>query len=133
VGRHADKQSTTGFHGTTNFSNVMGKRKTLRMTYAHYGSFVTQPGRRDEVVALLTRPGDLKDELGCLLYEVGVDSEHPDVVFVIELWRSAADHQASLQLDSVKAAIAEAMPMFTGEMTGQGFDVMGSPLRSDTD
>ncbi|MDZ8275699.1 putative quinol monooxygenase [Microbacterium aquimaris] len=98
------------------------------MTFANVGSLGVQPGRRDEVVAILTRrSADLADA-GCLLYEVGVNDDEPDTVYVVELWESADAHRASLQLPSVKAAIAEAMPMLSGQMGGFRFDVLGSPL-----
>jgi len=97
------------------------------MTYARYGTLGTTPGHRDDLVAILTRRAD--DMTGCLAYEVGVTDTDPDTVFVVELWESASAHAASLTLESVRAAIAEAMPLLSGEMGGQGFDVVGSPLR----
>jgi quinol monooxygenase YgiN len=100
------------------------------MTFASAGSLGVKPGYRDAVVALLTRPNhDMAESAGCLLYEVGVNDDQPDTVFVIELWTSAEAHQASLHLASVKAAIAEAMPMLSGETSGTRFSVVGSPLR----
>ncbi|WP_374928240.1 putative quinol monooxygenase [Kytococcus sedentarius] len=99
------------------------------MTFANVGTLGVQPGRRDEVVAILTRRNPELEEAGCLLYEVGVHDEHPDTVFVTELWTDAEAHQASLELDSVRAAIAEAMPLLSGEMGGSQFSVVGSPLR----
>ena len=66
---------------------------------------------------------------GCLLYEVGTDQDEPGTVFVAELWESEDAHRASLQLPSVQAAIAEAMPILSGEMGGFRFQVAGSPLR----
>ena len=98
------------------------------MTFANVGSLGVQPGRRDEVVAILTRRSDDLADAGCLLYEVGVNDDEPDTVYVVELWESADAHRASLQLPSVKAAIAEAMPMLSGQMGGFRFDVLGSPL-----
>lgn len=100
------------------------------MTFANVGTLGTKPGHRDEVVAILTRHNPQLAEAGCLQYEVGVDDEHPDTVFVAELWTSAEAHRASLQLESVQAAIAEAMPLLSGEMGGSRFTVVGSPLRS---
>lgn len=100
------------------------------MTFANVGRLGTKPGRRDELVALLTRPSAELADIGCLLYEVGVSDEVPDTVFVAELWVSADAHRASLALPSVKAAIAEAMPLLSGEMGGDRFDVIGSPLRT---
>lgn len=48
--------------------------------------------------------------------------------FVVELWESAEAHSASLQLESVRAAIAEAMPLLSGKMGGFRFQVAGSPF-----
>ena len=99
------------------------------MTFANVGTLGTRPGRRDELVALLTRRSDLLTEAGCRLYEVGTSEEEPDTVFVVELWDSAEAHRASLELDSVRAAIEEARPMLSGEFGGFRFEVSGSPLR----
>lgn len=98
------------------------------MSFVNVGTLGVKPGRRDELVAILTRPGTELREAGCLRYDVGIDEEHPDTVFVSELWVSAEAHRSSLQLDSVRAAIAEAMPLLSGEMDGFRFEVIGSPL-----
>ncbi len=99
------------------------------MTFANVGSLGTKPGQRDAVVSILLRPKPELRGAGCLLYEVGVNEESPDTVFVCELWESAEAHQGSLQLDSVQAAISEAMPLLSGEMGGTRFTVLGSPIR----
>ena len=99
------------------------------MTFVNVGSLGTLPGKRDELVALLTRPSAELGGIGCLLYEVGVAPDDPDRVFVMELWESAEAHRASLSLPSVQAAIAEARPLLSGEMGGTRFEVVGSPLR----
>ena len=49
---------------------------------------------------------------------------------MVEVWESAEAHAASLQLDTVKGAIAEAMPLLTGEMSGVRFESADSPIRS---
>jgi hypothetical protein len=74
------------------------------MTFANVGSLGTIPGQRDAVVSILLRP-------------------------MAGLWESPEAHRASLQLDSVRAAIAEAMPLLSGDMGGHQFNVLGSPLR----
>ncbi|MBF0671770.1 MAG: antibiotic biosynthesis monooxygenase [Salinibacterium sp.] len=99
------------------------------MTFANVGTLGVKPGKRDEVVAILTRRSSELSEVGCLLYEVGVNDDEPDTVYAAELWTSAEAHRASLRLDSVRAAIAEAMPLLSGEMGGSQFTVVGSPLR----
>lgn len=98
------------------------------MVFANVGSIQVKPGCRDELVAILTRPNSDLADAGCLSYEVGVNDDEPDTVFVTELWESAEAHRASLELASVRAAIAEAMPLLTGEMSGHRFVVQGSPL-----
>jgi len=67
------------------------------------------------------------------MYEVGINEDEPDTVFVAELWESAEAHQKSLQLESVQAAIAEARPLLNGQMGGHQFTVIGSPLRNHRD
>ncbi|OYN86348.1 putative quinol monooxygenase [Parenemella sanctibonifatiensis] len=99
------------------------------MTFANVGTLGVTPGNIDAVVAILTRRNPQLNDAGCLLYEVGTSADSPDTVFVAELWESADAHQASLSLDSVQAAIAEARPYLSGEMSGFRFDVAGSPLR----
>jgi quinol monooxygenase YgiN len=98
------------------------------MTFANVGTLGTQPGRRDEVAAILTRTSSDLGSNGCLLYEVGINEDSPNTVFVMELWESQQAHQDSLELPSVQAAIAEAMPLLNGDMGGNQFDVVGSPL-----
>jgi quinol monooxygenase YgiN len=87
------------------------------------------PGRRDELVALLTARSSVLEEAGCLLYEVGVNNNEADVVFVVELWTSAEAHKASLALPEVRASIDTARPLLSGVFGGFQFDVVGSPLR----
>lgn len=98
------------------------------MTFANVGTLGTLPGKRDEVVAILTRRNQELADAGCLHYEVGTNNEDTDSVFIVGLWESADAHQACLQLDSVRAAIAEAMPLLSGDMGGYRFQVSGSPL-----
>ena len=98
------------------------------MTFANVGTLGVLPGCRDDLVAILTRSNGELAGVGCLRYDVGVSADHPDTVFVSELWVDAQAHAASLGLPSVRAAIEEAMPLLSGEMGGFRFEVMGSPL-----
>ena len=99
------------------------------MVFANAGSLGAVPGKRDELVAHLTRRSSVLEEIGCLAYEVGVNENDPDTVFVIELWESADAHRGSLALPEVQASIAEARPLLSGTFGGFQFDVVGSPLR----
>ncbi|MET0296917.1 MAG: putative quinol monooxygenase [Microbacterium sp.] len=100
------------------------------MTFANVGTLGAVPGKRDELVAHLTRRSDVLGGIGCLLYEVGIDPDSPDTVFVVELWTSADAHRASLGLPEVQQSIASARPLLSGEFGGFRFDVVGSPLRA---
>ncbi len=99
------------------------------MTFANVGTLGSVTGKRDRLVEVLTRRNTELEAAGCLLYEVGVNHEQPDTVFVAELWTSAQAHQQSLELPSVQASILEARPLLSGEMTGLRFEVIGTPLR----
>jgi quinol monooxygenase YgiN len=99
------------------------------VTFANVGALGSVAGKRDLLVEILTRRSADLEGAGCLLYEVGVNDNQPDTVFVAELWESAEAHQRSLQLASVQDAIREARPLLSGEMGGFRFEVIGSPLR----
>ena len=99
------------------------------MTFANAVTLGVLPGRRDLLVEHLTAHNDLLSTLGCRLYEVGVDDEKPDTVYVMELWDSAEAHRASLQQPAVRESIARARAWLSGEFGGFAFDVVGSPLR----
>ena len=99
------------------------------MTFANAGTLGVVPGKRDELVAHLTKRSDTLKQIGCLAYEVGVSDDDLDTVFVMELWESAEAHQSSLALPEVQAAIAAARPLLSGAFGGFRFNVVGSPLR----
>ena len=99
------------------------------MTFANVGTLGALPGKRDELVALLTEHDESLVGAGCQAYEVGVDDAQPDTVFVVELWDSREAHQASLALPAVRAAIDRARPLLDGTFGGHRFDVADSPLR----
>lgn len=95
------------------------------MSFGYIGSMRTTPGHRDEVVAILTSGQDGLRSAGCRLYAVGLDPEDEDKIWISEMWESAQHHADSLQLPETKAAIAAAMPMLTGEFTGQQVEIVG--------
>ncbi|ACG78011.1 conserved hypothetical protein [Phenylobacterium zucineum HLK1] len=80
--------------------------------YGLIGRMRVQPGRRDAVIAILTR--DAAAMPGCLSYIVAKDPADPDSIWITEAWDSAESHRASLKLPSVQAAIAEARPLIAG-------------------
>jgi len=87
------------------------------MSYGYIGSMKTQPGRRDEVVAILISGLDRLKEMGCTEYTVGASVTDEVTIWTSEVWDDKTHHDATLQLPEVKEAIAQAMPMLTGEFT----------------
>jgi quinol monooxygenase YgiN len=95
------------------------------VTYGYIGSMRTRYGHRDEVVAILLSGVDGLRAAGCDLYLVGVPEDDSTVIWVTEVWRSKAHHDASLTLPAAQAAIASAMPLLTGEFTRQELTMVG--------
>ncbi len=83
--------------------------------YGLFGKMVAVAGQRDALLAVL-RDASTPME-GCLLYVVNADPEDADGIWIYEAWRSQADHQASLKLESVQTLIAQARPLIAGMPT----------------
>jgi quinol monooxygenase YgiN len=77
--------------------------------YGLIGSFKAAPDKRSELVAILV--ADSGAMPGCKSYIVAEDPSDSLTVWVTEVWDNQASHKASLQLPTVKAAIAKAMPI----------------------
>ena len=95
------------------------------MPYGYAGTMRTRPGHRDAVVDVLLSGVDGLRTVGCQLYVVAVADSDPDLIWVTEVWDSKAAHDASLQLPQTREVISRAMPMLTGEFTGQETTVVG--------
>ena len=80
-----------------------------------HGRLAAKPGKRDELLAIMSEGEHDEPMPGCRLYLVAVDETDPDGVWVTEVWESEEAHTASLQLDRVKAQIARAMPVLDME------------------
>jgi quinol monooxygenase YgiN len=81
------------------------------MTYGLFGKFAAQPGRRDELVAILRQAADaLQGDPGCLHYVVAT-SDEPDAIWVWEAWTDKVAHDASLEPPEVRELITNAMPL----------------------
>jgi quinol monooxygenase YgiN len=80
------------------------------MAYGLIGHLRAQPGKRDELAAVLSGSGD-SGMPGCLSYVVARDPEDPDGLWVSEVWRDRESHRASLELPAVQEAIARGRPL----------------------
>jgi quinol monooxygenase YgiN len=95
------------------------------VSYGFVGSMRVKPGHRDEVMAILMRAAEGVRAFGCTKYIVSVSETDPDTIWTFEVWPSKAEHDASLQAPETKEAVGKAMPMLTGEFTGQDLSVVG--------
>jgi quinol monooxygenase YgiN len=95
------------------------------VTYGYLATMRTLAGHRDDVVRILLGGLDGLRQAGCRLYVVGVSESDPELIWVNEVWESKEHHAASLRLPETRAAIARAMPMLTGEFTGQELTIAG--------
>lgn len=94
--------------------------------YAMYGVLMAQPGRRDQLAAILARAAGVAGRLpGCRLYVVNEDLEDELALRVYEVWDDKAAHDASLGDPVVRALIAEAMPLLGGPPAGVELRVVG--------
>lgn len=76
------------------------------------GKMRAKPGERDALIAILLDGTEAMP--GCLSYVVARDPGDADAIWITEVWTDEASHKASLSLESVKAAIARAMPIIAG-------------------
>lgn len=80
--------------------------------YGLIGQMMAQPGKRAELVAILSEGTGAMP--GNLAYLIGEDSANPDAIWIVELWETKAAHAASLKLPAVQAAIGKGRPLIAG-------------------
>jgi quinol monooxygenase YgiN len=86
------------------------------MKYGIYTRHTARPGQRDNLVDILLRVGDLlRDNEDCVHWVVNT-TDDPEVVWVNVVWTSKEVHDATLQLDNVRAMIGEARPFLSEEV-----------------
>jgi len=98
--------------------------------YGLIGKIKTNPGQRDELVAVLLEGSDKMP--GCLSYIVAQDIEDVDAIWITEVWVDQDSHRNSLSLPSVQQAISRGRPLIAG--FGERFEsipVGGHGLVSD--
>jgi quinol monooxygenase YgiN len=83
--------------------------------FATYGKITAQPGKRDELAAILLEASrGMEDVDGCRLYIVNIPEDDPNTIWVTELWRDAEAHDASLRDERAIALIRKARPLIAG-------------------
>jgi len=81
--------------------------------YGLIGRMLAQPGRRDELRDIM-QAGMSAGMPGCLSYVIAEDQGNADALWITEVWDDADSHTASLELESVRDAIARARPLIAG-------------------
>ena len=80
--------------------------------YGLIGKMIAKPGERDTLVSILLEgTGGMP---GCRIYLIATDPADANAIWITEAWDGEAQHQASLQLPQVQAAIARARPLIEG-------------------
>jgi quinol monooxygenase YgiN len=83
--------------------------------YGLFGQLKAKPGKGDELMAILMESTTADTGMpGCLQYLIGKDPDNEDLILISEVWETKEDHANSLKLESVRAAIAKAMPLLDG-------------------
>ncbi|WKL58988.1 putative quinol monooxygenase [Asticcacaulis sp. ZE23SCel15] len=77
--------------------------------YGLIGSFSAHPGKRDELISLMTASTGAMP--GCISYIIAKDPEDADIIWITEVWDTAESHKASLQIPAVAETIKKAMPL----------------------
>jgi quinol monooxygenase YgiN len=106
-------------------TNANGKK------FGMVNRIVTKPGQRDAVADILLSGAKMQGGMaGCEIYVVHVSTADPNEIWVTEVWRSKADHEASLKDADVRALIERGRPMIssivptlTTAVGGKGLDV----------
>ncbi|MDQ0229140.1 putative quinol monooxygenase [Metabacillus malikii] len=83
--------------------------------FSLFGKFIVQEGERDTMVHILLEAAESMKNLDeCEIYLVSTSESEPHAVYVYEVWRNEAAHQASLTLESTQTLIKRAKPIITG-------------------
>lgn len=80
-----------------------------------YGRFLVRADDRDKLSSILLEAAESMVRVDdCEIYQVSVSPEEPQAVYVYEVWKDEAAHQASLALDVTQTLIRRAKPLIMG-------------------
>lgn len=94
-----------------------------------HGSLLATPGQRGALVTHMMQAASLmKDAPGCELYLVSTSEADDDAVWITEVWRTEADHDASLSLPGVPELIGRARSLIAGMGDSQRLVTIGGSV-----
>lgn len=76
------------------------------------GRMIAQPGKRDELVAVLQESS--RGVPGKLVYLIQLEEDDPDAFWINEVWASRAAYDACLTLPQVVRGMERARPLLAG-------------------
>ncbi|MDV3456799.1 putative quinol monooxygenase [Sphingomonas sp. HF-S4] len=83
-----------------------------QVPFGMIGKMKAQPGKRAELIAILAAGTGTMP--GCRVYLIAEDAKDTDAIWITEVWDDAASHKASLELPTVREAIAKGRPLIAG-------------------
>jgi len=96
---------------------------------AYTVTITTQPGRRDDVMALMSRLVDAAaDEPGTLMYAFHTIDDEPDTIVSYELFTDADALAAHQQNAVIAAVVPEMRGLVVGNVMRRGVPVVGKGL-----
>ena len=95
--------------------------------YGLHGKLKSKTGSSEKLTQILIEASKLVSTAkGCRLYLISKDKTDIDSVWVTEVWDTKEDHEKSLNAESVKALISQAMPLIEGRPEkGQELEILG--------
>ena len=98
--------------------------------YGLIGKMTAQADKRDALTAILVK--GVAGMPGCLSYVVANDATSAEIIWITEVWDSKEAHAASLELPSVRDAIARGRPLIAGvERIAETVPIGGSGLTAE--
>lgn len=104
----------------TVFSTATRAQHARTNRFGLHGKLIAHPGQRDALAQILLDAAKVVSPLpACEIYFVSTDETDPNAVYVTEVWKTEADHKASLQMPEVRNLIEKGRPMVArfGEST----------------
>jgi len=95
--------------------------------YGLHGKLKSIPGGSEKLTQILLDASKLVSTAkGCHLYLISKENTDNDSIWVTEVWDSKEDHDNSLNAESVKALISQAIPLIDGRPEkGQELEILG--------
>jgi quinol monooxygenase YgiN len=79
--------------------------------FSVYGRMTAQPGRRDQLIAVLLDGLHASREYGLLTYSINTLFDDPDTIWLTQLWTDKHAHDAGTRSEPVAAASRRIPPL----------------------